>query len=115
MSNTKDRGNDGKNHRKPVVKKDAEVHDQNRNGLPMQANPDRASLVMQCVREDELKRRNFPVTYESCVGNIFSEEDQTCIQCGVCQRISSVYNRVGFSHLATLSLENGSAGNYISI
>jgi len=106
MSNEKSRGVDGKQHRKPIVKTgDKPEEGGYGDGFLPQADADQVLSVLQCARGDELNQAGLQVTYGNCVGNLFSTEDPICLQCGVCKRVGRMYNRVGFSHLAMLSLD----------
>lgn len=114
MSNEKSRGVDGKKHRKPAFKSGGKSEDgAYKDGFPLQADADQVLLALQCAREDELRQAGLSVVYANCVGNVFSDKDQICQQCGACKRIGQMYDRVGFSHLAALPL--GGAAKYAAI
>ncbi|MFA7209338.1 MAG: hypothetical protein WC120_03545 [Parcubacteria group bacterium] len=104
MSNDKSRGIDGKQHRKKTAVKSVVQKE----SLPSQVDIDCAAQSFCCVRGDELKQNGFAVSFANCIGNIFSEKDPVCKECGVCERISRAYPKLGLSYLADLILEEES-------
>jgi hypothetical protein len=97
MANAKDKGNDGKQGRARqmlVVKMPKRTvayfswHDRYGYFRVLLRN-------WECVHEKKLAESGLKVTPLSCIENVFSVEDITCLACGRCFDVSNAYNYPG--------------------